>query len=404
MLRLQRRIGNRATTRLLREPLDEVADVAQERARFDAPSARTSSAWPSTPSGSRTRSRRGHHDGLAGRQGHAEVDPGGARREPVAAAVPARGSSPARPSPTDVHDHSDEDDFNQPREGSTWATSDADEQGPARCGATGKIGGFFDRSDQRGPRPLAHEVRPRAPRGDAQGRPPRLPCLLERVHQRGRDAVLHRHAAAGSRGSPRSRTTTYGPSSRARRSSWRPRAGRWSRPPTSRTTRHCARRRCGSSSSTGVGSTRESGRRGSARGCRARCRHAVRRPRQGLGDRRRHQRARRQDRRARGGAARGVARGGRDRGRVPLRRAAPAPDRRRVGLAARRAAAGRDRLALGDRRRRCLCRDRIAVRVRLAGGAPRVIGRAVRPRDRAASRRSCARCCPVACARARSRA
>jgi len=36
VLRLQRTIGNRATTRLLRQPADVVQDVEQERARFDA--------------------------------------------------------------------------------------------------------------------------------------------------------------------------------------------------------------------------------------------------------------------------------------------------------------------------------------------------------------------------------
>ena len=195
VLRLQRTIGNRATTRLLqRDPIEE--EVAAERARFDA--------------AKRTHER--HLVQFAERPPHALKRAGittdsrstrtrrsGSRprsRRAGSCAPSCAASSRARPSPTAAsRSTATRTSFNQAAQ---LAANDqrplTEESARRRVRGHGRL---VRPHQQDGPRPLAHEVRQRAPRGDAQGRAPGLPRLLGGVHQRGRDAALHRRAAQG---------------------------------------------------------------------------------------------------------------------------------------------------------------------------------------------------------------
>ena len=109
---------------------------------------------------------------------------------------------------------------------------------------------------ERDPRALAQQLRPRAPRGHAQARALVLPRHLGRHHQRGRDAVLHGLRAAGAGPRREQGPQVRGPSRvRAEARGRRP-TGTPSRGSTSSATARCARRSRRSGTSTRTGSPR----------------------------------------------------------------------------------------------------------------------------------------------------
>ena len=208
VLRLQRTIGNRATTRLLQRGALQV---------------------------------RGRHDHVAGRRQDARQHPEGDRGEQGPAALP-QGQVPAR--------RGDRGHVRGPsRRGGlqpglhqlpAHRRRPADREG-ARRGVR-PCRRLLRPLQERDPRALAQQLRPRAPRGAAQAREPGLPRPLGRHHQRRRDAVLHGLRAAGAGPRRGQGPQVRGPSRVRAQAAWRRRTATPSRGSSSSATARCARR------------------------------------------------------------------------------------------------------------------------------------------------------------------
>ena len=145
ILRLQRTIGNRATTRLLlRDPIE--TEHAQERARFDAAKRTHERNLVQFAELKPHRLKSAGIDGVARRQGHAAADPGRARGEPGPAPLPPRQVPGQAVTDGRFTIHSGEDDFNQARKRA--ANDQRQLTKDQRAAEYGDTAGWFDRTSK----------------------------------------------------------------------------------------------------------------------------------------------------------------------------------------------------------------------------------------------------------------